>query len=327
MYRCWWSILFLTALACAQAPAGVPACAKGAVEQAIKASGCAASDKTCICNNEQVSTAVESASESCSEDDQEALFSAIRSLCDDGTQVVEEPEVQPGAAPVPVSEAPASEEQPQPSEQTPSPSPSPSIEPEDNSQATLSTPTATPSIESEDTSQATLSTPTLIATSPSVASEDTNQATLSTPTLIATHHRHNTTASTSSTTDTSEFSSPSFNLDDESDENEFITPPQDGTNPDQNGLTSATTTSLIVADDHPKASANATSSSQNLLNLSPHSTSPDSASPGSTSQNSAGLLNISQGSGGHSVTRVAARDVLAGAGGLVVTTVFCWLLA
>jgi hypothetical protein len=260
MQRCLLSILIWAVSTAAQAPAGIPACAKSAISSGIRGSGCASNDIPCFCASENFNFAIESAVDKCNEDDQETLHDIIEDLCynevlevrsvdedgaaeDDpssGTVAAEGTDqatlgthVGPGTATV------ASEGTDQATLETPVVASTPTIATEGTDQATLETPViaSTPTIATEGTDQATLGTPVPVpASTPTIATENSNQATLSTPTVIAAPKTPLPTTATSIVTDTREFSNP------KSSSHSVVTNEQ-AADAELNGLTSATTTS------------------------------------------------------------------------------------
>lgn len=237
MRRCLLSILVWTIAASAQVPAGVPDCAKGAVDSAIHGSGCAATDIHCLCASENLVWAIESANYFCDAAEQGKLHAVVDSLCDNAAlQARDVTEDDEDDTPSPTV---ASEGTDQATLETPVVASTPTVASEGTDQATLGTPVVanTPTIASEGTDQATLGTP-VFANTPTIASEGTDQATFSTPTVIAapkTPLPPN--AATSIVTDTREFSHPIHSSPNDS----VVTTQQPGDDP--SGLTSATTTS------------------------------------------------------------------------------------
>jgi hypothetical protein len=258
MQRCLLSILIWAVSTSAQAPAGIPACAKSAISSGIRGSGCASDDIPCFCASENFNFAIESAVDKCNEDDQETLHDIIEDLCynevlevrsvdedgaaeDDpssGTVAAEGTDqatlgtsVGPGTATV------ASEGTDQATLGTPVVASTPTVATEGTDQATLGTPVIaiTLTVATEGTDQATIGTP-VPALTPTIATENSNQATLSTPTVIAPPKTPLPTTATSIVTDTREFSNP------KSSSSSVVTSEQ-AMDDDPNGLTSATTTS------------------------------------------------------------------------------------
>ncbi|GAB7323692.1 hypothetical protein MBLNU13_g07165t1 [Cladosporium sp. NU13] len=120
MHRCFFSIILWAISTSALAPAGVPACAQPAINSGIRRSGCATDDFSCICANENLNFALQSASDLCNDDDQQVLCDAVWKACSEhilGTRDVNEDNDGAGQASTPT------------------------IATEDPNQATLSTPT------------------------------------------------------------------------------------------------------------------------------------------------------------------------------------------
>ena len=225
MHRCFFSIIVWAIATSALTPAGVPACAQPAINSGIRESGCATDDFSCICASENLNFALQSASDFCSDDDQEALYEAVWKTCSEHILGVRDVNEEDDAA---------SQDEVQDD------TPSPTVASEGTDMVTLETPVLaiTPTIVSEGTDQATLGTPVpaVPANTPTVATEDPNQATPSTPTIIAPPTNPLPTSATSLVTDTREFSRPSS-----LDSSNVVTTQQAGDGP--NGLISATTTS------------------------------------------------------------------------------------
>jgi hypothetical protein len=239
MQRCLLSILIWAVSTAAQAPAGIPACAKSAISSGIRGSGCASNDIPCFCASENFNFAIESAVEKCNEDDQETLHDIIEELCYKGILEVRAVDEDGAAEDDPSSGTVAAEGTDQATLGTPVGPGTATVASEGTDQATLETPVvaSTPTIATEGTDQATLGTPVPVpASTPTIATESSNQATLSTPTVIAAPKTPLPTTATSIVTDTREFSNP------KSSSHSVVTNEQ-AADAELNGLTSATTTS------------------------------------------------------------------------------------
>jgi hypothetical protein len=239
MQRCLLSILIWAVSTAAQAPAGIPACAKSAISSGIRGSGCASNDIPCFCASENFNFAIESAVEKCNEDDQETLHDIIEELCYKEILEVRAVDEDGAAEDDPSSGTVAAEGTDQATLGTPVGPGTATVASEGTDQATLETPVvaSTPTIATEGTDQATLGTPVPVpASTPTIATESSNQATLSTPTVIAAPKTPLPTTATSIVTDTREFSNP------KSSSHSVVTNEQ-AADAEPNGLTSATTTS------------------------------------------------------------------------------------
>lgn len=235
MRRCLFSVLLWTIAASAQVPAGVPDCAKGAIDSAIHGSGCAATDIHCLCASENLVWAIESANYFCDAAEQGKLHALVDSLCDNAAlRARDVSEDDEDDTPSPTI---ASEGTDQATLGTPVVANTPAIASEGTDQATLGTPVIanTPTIASEGTDQATFGTP-IPGTTPTIASENPNQATFSTPTVIAAPKTPLPNGAMSIVTDTREFSHPVHS----SSSDGVVTTQQAAGDP--SGPTSATTT-------------------------------------------------------------------------------------
>lgn len=273
MHRYFFSIIVWAIATSALTPAGVPACAKPTITSGVRGSGCATDDFSCICASENLNFALQSASDFCNDDDQEALYEAVWKTCSEhilGTRDVNE---EDDAA----SQDEVEDDTPSPtiaSEGTdiaalgaPVLASTPTIASEGTNGATLGTPVPaepanTPTVATEGTDQATLETP-VPASTPTIAPEGPNEATLSTPTIIAPPMTPLPTSATSLVTDTREFSNP-MSLD----SSNVVTTQQ--ADDDPNGLISATTTSP-GPEDTARLSSNATRNTSSLRGQDPSS--------------------------------------------------------
>lgn len=273
MHRCFFSIILWAISTSALAPAGVPVYVQPAINFGIRGSGCTADDFSCICANENLNFALESADDFCNDDDQEKLYHAVWKACrehilgirdvneDDGA--ADQGEVQDDTPSPPV----ASEGSDMATLGTPVLASTPTIASRGTDQATLGTsvpavPTNTPTVAAEGTDQATLETP-VPASTPTVATEEPTQATLSTPTIIAPPTTPLPTSATSLVTDTRESSHPSSLY-----SSNVVTTQQADDAP--NGLISATTTSP-GPEDTALLSSNATRDTRSLQGHDPSS--------------------------------------------------------
>lgn len=281
MRRCLLSVLIWTITTSAQSPAGVPLCAKPAIDSGIRGSGCAANDVPCICASENLVFALESANDFCSTADQGKLYALVESLCNFGvlgardvTGDDEDNDTPPPSI--------ASEGTDQATLGTPVLANTPTIASEGTDQATLGTPVSspTPVIASEGPDQATIGTPVPApGTTPTIASEGPDQATFSTPTVIAAPQTPLPTGATSIVTDTREFSHPVHSSPSDS----VVITQQTEEGDDLSGLTSATTTSPGPESTASPSGSATRSNSSGPLGQSPSSTTGEAGSEVSVS--------------------------------------------